>query len=415
MRNPILYAVPVFLALMALEWWAAHRRGVAVYAPADTVGSLSLGIVSQLVAVFTKLATLGLYTVVHEQAALWQLPVDSPAVWIGALLAYDLCYYWLHRLGHTVQLLWAAHVVHHSSEHYNLSTALRQTGSGFLLGWVVYLPMAVVGVPPLVFAVVGLIDLLYQFWVHTRLVGRLGWFDRVLCSPSNHRVHHGQNDWCIDRNYGGILILWDRLFGSFADERPGEPIVYGVRGALRSFSPWRANLQVYAGMWQDWRLATTWADRLGVLWRRPGWRPAGAEAAAPRPKTDLANVRPHAPPLPPALAWHALGQLALLVALAMHFLAVAPGIGLPLGAACGLALALQLELLSAVGDRGAAARLLEAGRWALGAVLLAASPVHGGVWLALWCVAGAAGWLAFRLAARPGAAAPVTGPGTAAG
>ena len=264
MLNPILYAVPVFLALMALEWWLARRRGVAVYAPADTVGSLSLGIVSQLVAVFTKLATLGLYSVVHEHAALWRLPVDSPAVWIGALLAYDLCYYWLHRLGHTVQILWAAHVVHHSSEHYNLSTALRQTGSGFVLGWVFYLPMAVVGVPPLVFAVVGLIDLLYQFWVHTRLVGRLGWFDRVFCSPSNHRVHHGQNDWCIDRNYGGILILWDRLFGSFADERPGEPIVYGVRGALRSFSPWRANLQVYAGMWRDWRLARTWADRLAA-------------------------------------------------------------------------------------------------------------------------------------------------------
>ena len=112
----------------------------------------------------------------------------SPAVWIGALLAYDLCCCWLHRLGHTVQMLWAAHVVHHSSEHDNLSTVLRQTGGGFLLGWVLYLPTAVAGVPPLVFAVVGLIDLLCQFWVHTRLVGRLGWFDWVFCSPSNHRL-----------------------------------------------------------------------------------------------------------------------------------------------------------------------------------------------------------------------------------
>ena len=415
MPNPILFAVPVFLLLMALEWWWARRRGMAVYRAADTVASLSLGMVNQGVGVFSKLLALGLYTAVYEHAALWRLPADSAWVWIGALIAYDFCYYWLHRLGHTVQILWAAHVVHHSSEDYNLGTALRQTGSGFLLGWVFYLPMAVAGVPPLVFAVVGLIDLLYQFWVHTRLVGRLGWFDRVFCSPSNHRVHHGQNDWCIDRNYGGILILWDRLFGTFADERPGEPIVYGVRGALGTFSPVRANLQVYAGMWQDWRLARTWADRLGVLWRRPGWRPAGAEAAAPRRKTDLTNFQPHAPPLPPALAWHALAQLALLVALAMHFLAVVPGIGLLLGAACGLALALQFELLSAVGDRGVAARSLEAGRWALGAVLLAASPVHGGVWLALWCVAGTAGMLAFRLAARPGAAAALTGPGTAAG
>ena len=314
------------------------------------------------------------------------------------MLAYDFCYYWAHRMGHEVQILWAAHVVRHSSEDYNLSTALRQTGSGFVFGWLFYLPMALAGVPPLLFAVVGLIDLLYQFWVHTRLLGRLGWFDRVFCSPSNHRVHHGQNDRCIDRNYGGILVLWDRLFGSFVDERQDEAIVYGARGALHSFSPWRANLQVYAGMGQDWRLARTWTDRLGVLWRRPGWRPAGAEAADPRPKTDLAQLQRHGPrlPLPLPLAWHALGQLALLVALAMHFLAVAPQLGLPLGLAFAVALVLQLELLSAVGDRGMAARRLEAWRWVLGAVLLAVSgpglpgkskidkPHHGSAALAQW-------------------------------
>jgi sterol desaturase/sphingolipid hydroxylase (fatty acid hydroxylase superfamily) len=413
MPNPILFAVPVFIAAMALEWWLARRRGVAVYRAADTVASLSLGTISQLVGVLTKVATLGLYTLVHSHAALWQLPVESVWVWLGALLAYDFCYYWLHRMGHQVQLLWAAHVVHHSSEDYNLGTALRQTGSGFLLGWVFYLPMAVAGVPPLVFAVVGLIDLLYQFWVHTRLVGRLGWFDRVFCSPSNHRVHHGQNDWCIDRNYGGILILWDRLFGTFADERPGEAIVYGVRGALGTFSPVRANLQVYAGMWQDWRLARTWADRLGVLWRHPGWRPAGAEAAAPRAKTDLAHFQPYDPPLPPALVAHVLVQLALLLVLAMHFLALAPHTGWPMGLAWALALLLQLEGLAAVGDRGMAAWPLETGRWALGAVLLAVSPLHGGLWLGLWCAGGLAGALALWRAARPAAA--VTGPGTAAG
>ena len=120
-------------------------------------------------------------------------------MWLGALLAYDFCCCWLHRMGHEVNILWAAHVVHHSSEEYKLSTALRQTGTGFLLGWVFYLPMALLGVPPLVFVIVGRVDLLYQFWVHTRLVGRLGWFDRVFFSPSNHRVHHGRNDYCLDR------------------------------------------------------------------------------------------------------------------------------------------------------------------------------------------------------------------------
>ena len=159
-----------------------------------------------------------IYVLVWQHAAVWALPVDSVWVWVGALLAYDFCYYWLHRMGHEVQIFWAAHGVHHSSEEYNLSTALRQTATGSLFGWLFYLPMAVVGVPPLVFAGVGLIDLLYQFWVHTRQVGKLGWFDRVFCSPSNHRVHHGQNDYCIDRNYGGILVLWDRLTRRWSDK-----------------------------------------------------------------------------------------------------------------------------------------------------------------------------------------------------
>ena len=135
MTNPILFAVPVFIAAMALEWWLARRRGLAVYRAADTVASLSLGSISQLVGVLTKVATLGVYTVVYSHAALWQLPVDSIWVWLGALLAYDFCYYWLHRMGHQVQLLWAAHVVHHSSEDYNLGTALRQTGSGHSAAW----------------------------------------------------------------------------------------------------------------------------------------------------------------------------------------------------------------------------------------------------------------------------------------
>ena len=150
--------------------------------------------------------------------------------WLLALVFYDFCYYWLHRAGHETAIFWAAHVVHHQSQDYNLSTALRQTSSGALLGWIFYVPMAMAGVPPLVFGIVALIDLLYQFWVHTEHVGKLGWFDRWFCSPSNHRVHHAVNDSYLDRNYGGILIIWDRLFGSFKEE--DEKCVYGTRIAL---------------------------------------------------------------------------------------------------------------------------------------------------------------------------------------
>ena len=390
MLNPIIFAVPVFLAMMAVELAVDRHRQLGVYRAADTVGSLSLGIISQLVAVFTTFAALGIYTLVYRHAALWQLPVESPWVWIGALLGYDFCYYWLHRLGHKVNLLWAAHGVHHSSEEYNLSTALRQTATGHLFGWVFYLPLALLGVPPLVFVVVGLVDLLYQFWVHTRLVGQLGWFDRVFCSPSNHRVHHGQNDYCIDRNYGGLLIVWDRLFGTFAPERDDEAIVYGSRGALRSFNPVWANACGYAAMWRDIRLTHTLADKLRVLFKHPGWRPADAAAALPLPAYDITRFERFAPSLPPALALHALLQLALLIALALHFLAVAPQLGTAMAAAYAAALIVQLAGLSLLTERGLDAAAWEAARWALGAVLLLVSPVHGWGWSALWWVAGAA-------------------------
>ncbi len=406
MLNPIIFAVPVFLALMAIEFAVDRRRHVGVYRAADTVGSLSLGIISQLVAVFAKLAALGIYAWVYQRFAVWSLPADSPWVWVGALLGYDFCYYWLHRMGHEINLLWAAHGVHHSSEEYNLSTALRQTATGHLFGWVFYLPLALLGVPPLVFVVVGLVDLLYQFWVHTRLVGKLGWFDRVFCSPSNHRVHHGQNDYCIDRNYGGLLIVWDRLFGTFVEERDDEPIVYGIRGALRSFNPVWANAYGYAAMWRDIRLTRSLADKLRVLVKHPGWRPADAAAALPLPAFEITRFERFAPPLPPALALNALLQLAVLIALALHFLAIAPQLGWVAGLTYAAVIVLQLAALSRLTERGLAARRLEVLRLGLGLAMVAVSPLHGWGWAMLVLAAcGSAAW-ALRVAGPQEAVRP---------
>jgi hypothetical protein len=234
---------------------------------------------------------------VFRHVSLWVLPANVVWVWVVGLVFYDFCYYWHHRFGHTVALFWAAHVVHHQSEDYNLSTALRQTSSGWIAGWLFYLPMAVLGFPPLVFGVVALIDLLYQFWVHTQQVGKLGWFDRWFCSPSNHRVHHAVNDKYLDRNYGGILIVWDRLFGSFAEEDDAVPCVYGTRGPLRSWNPIWANLQVYADMARDaWR-AKAWADKLRVWFNHPGWRPADVAARWPKPAFDIRRVERYDPPI----------------------------------------------------------------------------------------------------------------------
>jgi len=295
----IVLAIPVFLLMMLGEFALARRRGMVVYRFSDAVNSLSLGGLSQLSGLFTKLLAVGIYSLVYDSVALFP---DQAfwSTWYGVVLAlvfYDFCYYWLHRAGHEVALFWAAHVVHHQSQQYNLSTALRQTSSGALLGWLFYLPMAVAGVPPLIFGIVALIDLLYQFWVHTELVRKLGWFDRVFCSPSNHRVHHAVNDQYLDRNYGGILIVWDRLFGSFREE--DEKCVYGTRAGLRSWDPLWANAEVYAQLAQDsWR-ARNWLDKLRVWFKPPGWRPADVAARWPRPAFDITQVQVYDPPVPP--------------------------------------------------------------------------------------------------------------------
>ncbi len=295
----IVLAMPVFLLLMALEWAWGLARGRNTYGWSDTLGSLSLGVLSQISAVFASLLSIGLYTAVFSQVALWRNDTFWTSVpgWLLALLFYDLCYYWLHRLGHECAVLWAAHVVHHQSEHYNLSTALRQTSSGVLLGWVFYLPMAIAGVPPVVFGVVALIDLLYQFWVHTEHVGKLGWFDRWFCSPSNHRVHHAVNDRYLDKNYGGILIIWDRLFGSFHEEDEREPPVYGTRAPLRSCDPLWANAEVYWALAHDSWHAHRWRDKLLVWFKPPGWRPPDVAARFPRPGFDLEAARQRFAPL----------------------------------------------------------------------------------------------------------------------
>ncbi len=302
----IVLATPVFLLLIGIEFLVGLRRGRNTYRLSDALNSIGLGVMSQIVGVFSALLTVAIYVFVFEHVSLWKLSVREPGVWAAGLVLYDFCYYWVHRFGHTVALMWAAHVVHHQSEDYNLSTALRQTSSGWIVSWIFYLPMAILGFSPLVFGVVALIDLLYQYWVHTQQIGKLGWFDRWFCAPSNHRVHHAVNDKYLDRNYGGIFIVWDRLFGSFEPEDDAEPCVYGTRGPLRSWNPLWANLHNYVDLAQDsWR-ARSWADKWRVWFKHPGWRPADVAQRWPKPAFDLARVERFDPPMTRGAQWLAV-------------------------------------------------------------------------------------------------------------
>jgi hypothetical protein len=199
--------------------------------------------------------------------------MDSAWQWVAAFVAYDFCYYWKHRYGHEWRIMWASHIAHHQSEEFNLSTALRQTGTDYI-GFVFYIPLYLAGLPAAAVVTVGSLNLIYQFWVHTEHIRRLGPLEWIFVTPSNHRVHHARNPEYIDRNYGGVFIVWDRLFGTFQDERADVPCIYGITTGLKSWNPLWANLHFWTDTAQlAWR-ARSWWDKLRIWFKPPAWVPA---------------------------------------------------------------------------------------------------------------------------------------------
>ncbi|EIK94467.1 membrane protein [Pseudomonas sp. M47T1] len=402
----ILYAVPFFFVLIAVELLADRWRGMRSYRLADAVNSLSTGVLSTTSGLLTKGVGVLSYTFAWQHLALLELPAGQPWVWVLAFVAYDFCYYWLHRLGHERNILWAAHSVHHQSEDYNLSTALRQTSTGFIFAWLFYLPLAVLGVPPLVFVSVAALNLLYQFWVHTRHVPKLGWLEWIFITPSNHRVHHAQNPLYMDRNYGGVFIVWDRLFGTFQEEDEREPVIFGVTTPLRSWNPLWANVQFYAQLWSDARRSRLWRDKLRIWFMPTGWRPADVALRYPLGKPDLSQFQRFEVPLGLRQQVYVSVQFAVYVALGSYLLAFGaslPLAGLLLGCAwMGLGLfalgaaledrtwALKLEVLRLAANVPLVALAVPWGLWAANSwawpVLLAYSVASG---IGLWWLRGA--------------------------
>lgn len=276
MFDLILHAVPVFVICLVLEALSFHflpDDDEVGYEFRDSRTSLTMGIGNVIINIGWKLAVLAAYSAAYLVAP-FHLPANNPLTWIALFVADDFLYYWYHRTHHTIRVFWASHVVHHSSEHYNLSTALRQTWTPFtaLPFW---LPLAFLGFSPWMILLQQSISLLYQFFIHTERVGKL-WrpIEFVMNTPSHHRVHHGSNSQYLDTNYGGILIIWDRLFGSFEPE--GERVVYGLTKNIKTFNPLRVATHEYARIWRDVRAARSWTQRWGHLFRGPGWAPESA-------------------------------------------------------------------------------------------------------------------------------------------
>lgn len=279
----IALAVPFFFALIGAEWVVSRRRGRALYRFADTLTNLGCGIGQQLFQIAIAGLLVGGYVSVYEHSRLFDVPMDAPWAWAAVLLGVDFAYYWFHRASHRVNVAWAAHAVHHQSEEYNLSVALRQSALQGLFSVPFYLPLAIVGVSPAMTITAGTINTLYQFWIHTRLVGRLGPLEWVLNTPSHHRVHHGVNPKCIDKNHGGMLIVWDRLFGTFQEEE--EEPTYGTVKPLASWNPVWANIAPWVHLLSIARRTVSVRDRLRLFLMPPEWQPEdlGGPVSIPEP------------------------------------------------------------------------------------------------------------------------------------
>jgi sterol desaturase/sphingolipid hydroxylase (fatty acid hydroxylase superfamily) len=286
MQPSIAYAVPFFFLLIAVEFVFARwkgRRGLRIGAAFSDLGC---GVTQQVVFLFAGPFLLGAHEWVYERARLFD--ISGPVAWAVAVPGVDFFYYWWHRASHRVRALWAAHVVHHQSEDMNLAVALRQSPLNAWTGLPFFLPLTLLGVPPSIYFGASAINALYQFWIHTELLPSLGPLEWVLNTPSHHRGHHGINPRYIDKNYGGITIIWDRLFGTFAKEE--EPVVYGTTTPLKSFDPLWAQIQPWVAMAQEaWR-APRLLDKVQLWLRPPEWAPGGVLHAA-RPVTP--ETRPN--------------------------------------------------------------------------------------------------------------------------
>ena len=291
----ITLAVPAFFILIFIELIYGLVSGKSNYRLNDTFTSISLGLISR----YIPLLGLGMQGAAFAYVAqYYNLKLFSPSslwVWVFAFFLYDFCYYWMHRLHHEVKVLWATHVVHHHGEEFNLSTALRQTSTGFLWKWIFYLPIFIVGIPPEVFVTVAGVNLVYQFWVHTEHIPKLGWYEYVFVSPSNHRIHHAQNKHYVDANYGGVFILWDRIFGTYKEEMEELKPIYGTAKPLRSWNPFKANLDIFREMLLDSSRTKSFKDKIGVWFSRPNWRPEDVKIKYPIIKNDLENFEPYNP------------------------------------------------------------------------------------------------------------------------
>ncbi len=309
--NPIILSIPVYFILIAIEWIVSVAKLKNWYRINDTIGNIGCGITEQITGVFIKVLIIAAYTYIHEHYRIF----DIPHTWYRALvlfIAVDFLYYWAHRMSHEINLFWTGHVVHHQSEEYNLSVALRQGTFQKLFTMPFFWPLALLGFDPYWFLFVGAFTTLYQFWIHTEGIEKLGWFEYIFNTPSHHRVHHGRDPEYIDKNHAGTFIIWDRMFGTFQEEKHRPH--YGITKPVQTFNPIKATLIPFADLVEDIKPVPGMLNKIQAVFRNPGWWKT-THSSPSQPDFSKFDV-----PVPKKTAIYGLIQFVLIIAMTAMFL-----------------------------------------------------------------------------------------------
>lgn len=278
-KDPLLFASPLFALLIAIEVFINARYARQLYVTKDSIASVSMGAVAVVIGLGVKIAAYFAFTFMHK-FALFDLPITAWWAWVLCMFADDFSFYWHHRLSHEVRILWAAHVNHHSSEQLNFSTALRQSWTEQLYKYIFWLWMPLIGFPPLMILTMMSINLIFQFWPHTQLVGKLGPLEWIFNTPSHHRVHHASNHKYLDRNHAGLFIIWDRMFGTFQEEDEKVNPVYGITTNIKTYNLLKIASHEFKDLWADVKRSPDFKTKLKYIFYPPGWSHDGEDLRA---------------------------------------------------------------------------------------------------------------------------------------
>lgn len=316
----VAFSIPFFLLFIALEtifFWQKNTHKLRLN---DGLTNLSCGIVTLIFELFTKGGLFLAFDYISRNFGYMQWSMESAFTWIVFFFVYDFFYYWAHRFSHRINFIWGGHLPHHQSEEYNFTVALRQGAFQDTVNFPVFLPMALMGCPIEVFAGVLLLNKFFQFWIHTRAIGRVPYIEGIINTPAAHRVHHAVNAIYVDKNYGGFIMLWDRLFGTWVAEREDEPCVFGVRKPYRSWNPLYAHIDWWMRLWKDAAHTVRWRDKI-LLWFMPtGWRPKDVLQIDPWQPYDIAQYEKFDPLVSPTKKIVAVALFALTVPMISHLL-----------------------------------------------------------------------------------------------